>query len=73
MFNATLTDAVRPYRGLNGTLCPTLQLLLGQCLLAGKRHEEAVAMQGAARAKLRSLPGIDVDISPTARKLLRKN
>jgi eukaryotic-like serine/threonine-protein kinase len=71
LLKATL-DAVQANRGLGGEiLIPTLQLLLGECIGTGKRHVEAVAMRGAARAKLLALPGIEVDVFPTTGKLLR--
>ena len=47
------------------------QLLRGECLIAsGARQEEGMALLTSARSALRQLPGIEVDLYPTALKLL---
>ncbi|MDR3385758.1 MAG: serine/threonine-protein kinase [Rudaea sp.] len=46
------------------------RLLLGDCLVADHRSEEGVAMKNAARDHLRRLPAIEIDLYPTARRLL---
>jgi tetratricopeptide (TPR) repeat protein len=46
------------------------RLLLGECLLAGPQRAEGEAMQRTARARLKALPSIEVDLYPTARRLL---
>jgi eukaryotic-like serine/threonine-protein kinase len=46
------------------------RLLQGHCLVQTGHAVEGGAMQNEARAQLRALPGIEMDLCPTARKLL---
>lgn len=49
---------------------PEARLLLGDCLVAHGRREEGVVMENAAGNGLRKLPAIELDLYPTARRLL---
>jgi serine/threonine-protein kinase len=54
-------DPVRPLE---------IHLLLGHCRATGPRRAEGEGMQRTARAQLRALPGIEMDLDPVTRKLL---
>ncbi len=46
------------------------KLLLGHCQVAGEHHAAGIAMDAAARRALRAIPGVEVDLYPTAGKML---
>jgi hypothetical protein len=48
---------------------PTAELLRGHCLIAAGRRAEGDALEHPARATLQTLPGIEDDLYPTARRL----
>lgn len=61
---AALGDGANPVSELEA------KLLLGHCLTAGKRRAEGIAMEAAARKALHAIPGVEVDLYPTASKQL---
>ncbi len=62
---AALGDGANPVSELEA------KLLLGHCLTTGKRSAEGAAIEAAARKALRAIPGVEVDLYPTAGKQLR--